>query len=357
MSENPKPWGSNFVVGADHNGQKIAQIYTKGVDYCIYRFEGHDGFRYSWSHVNKNKANSELLDRAIRRFELLVNKAQKRFKRVHIDTINSAEISALRSIFRANYESEIDQILADLDSEINDTPAVARTLGVSKDYCVWMNKENNVSYRIREGSEFEQVTAEYTRIKALAHALLPDKHLAPFYTRLGAALVVACKNKDRQNVADIFSPLESLLNELVQNELRTKLILITVALSAILIGVGLLVFYNIAMPNFLKLGTVAATAGVAGALISFLERSKKADIRINDLPVLTILGSTCRVGLGALFGVIAFSATEIGLAFSVFKGNSYGLLLLGVAAGFSERLIPDMLISIAKDTPSKESTV
>ena len=56
-----------------------------------------------------------------------------------------------------------------------------------------------------------------------------------------------------------------------------------------------------------------------------------------------------RILLGGVFGFIAFILSQMGFAFSILKESSIGLIFIGVASGFSERLIPELLQNIAKE--------
>lgn len=86
-----------------------------------------------------------------------------------------------------------------------------------------------------------------------------------------------------------------------------------------------------------------ATAGVAGSAISVLSRSSRLPLDKEAGVTLTVIQGGLRPLLGALFAEFALIAYKGDLAFSFAKDHPYALIAIAWIAGFSERLVPEMM--------------
>lgn len=346
----------DFLVGATLDGDEITNIYAKNPNHVIFRTKGTRSIRYRW---NNDGFPADLVDQrneAIAALEASFGRAETKFKGEKPAVITSCIVASLRQVLKLRNFDSVDEIISKLDLLVSESIAVTEIFGRGKNYCVWINEKEEIHWRVSQNTvASEQAISEFIRLRALAEATLSIKYHARLKRRLAAALVSCLHSPEEPSVEINFGPLKSWLIDTSHNEVKLKLLLWVTVFSTALMMVGLL-FYCKGWTIFNDNNwIIVVTAGVAGALISFLERSKSMVINVNELPYLLLLSNVSRIALGGLFGIIAYSAIKTGVAFSIFKGSKYGLLLVGVAAGFSERLIPDLIGSITSEKKDESS--
>jgi hypothetical protein len=98
------------------------------------------------------------------------------------------------------------------------------------------------------------------------------------------------------------------------------------------------------------IGLLCFSAGAVGALVSVMSRLSSGKVRVDwefGKDTLRTLGSL-RPFVGAVFGLITFLALKsgvIGIDLAQKAGSSYYFVVFAFAAGFSERLAQDMLLT------------
>ena len=98
------------------------------------------------------------------------------------------------------------------------------------------------------------------------------------------------------------------------------------------------------------IGLLCFSAGAVGALVSVMSRLSSGKVRVDwefGKDTLRTLGSL-RPFVGAVFGLITYLALKsgvIGIDLANKAGSSYYFVVFSFAAGFSERLAQDMLLS------------
>jgi len=93
----------------------------------------------------------------------------------------------------------------------------------------------------------------------------------------------------------------------------------------------------------LRLYLGAALLGSLGALISVLTRYSSMGVDHFPGRSLSMLGGAARIALGALFGPVAVLAAQAGLLLTLVLEKPGGPYLIAILAGFSERIVPDLL--------------
>jgi hypothetical protein len=98
------------------------------------------------------------------------------------------------------------------------------------------------------------------------------------------------------------------------------------------------------------IGLLCFSAGAVGALVSVMSRLSSGKVRVDwefGKDTLRTLGSL-RPFVGAVFGLITFLALKsggIGIDLANTAGSSYYFVVVSIAAGVSERLAQDLLLS------------
>lgn len=326
---------SEMKVGGYYLGKKIRSIPFKSKDAIIFHLEHDPEVLYKYTNKKFSPFVSKL--------DTLSHVAEVKFKSIKFDSLTNLKVTILKRIFDECDTIELNKLLSIYESAIEKHLGVKRIIGRDSHFCIFQLEDATFEFRHKQSSdEINLAIAEYTRVQAIAETLLPEKEQLKFGKRLAAALNYAFKS--RSSGEDLFSALERVAAGSLQNDVRLKLLTITssVAIVVMFLATGLY-YISYQSPSFASYCLISGTGGIAGALISFLERSKSTIINENDLALLVISNSVCRILLGGLFGAIACAATSAELAFSLFKSSKPALLILGIAAGFSERLIPDVL--------------
>lgn len=336
----------NYKKGTQiDNGKIVDTIFSKSSKHIIYTLEGSKRICYEYefsSHETQNHLNS---------LSILILRAEDKFKNTAADDITKRAIPIFDLIFRENTE-KISFYLAALDEYINQREVVKEIIGFSDKYVIWINSKNETDFIYwAPRNNLNTAMAEYFRLRALGLSFIPDGLRKKFSFQLGAALAEVFETS--KNTISIFKESEALISKTIENSLRTKYTGATTATAilAILTSLFAVNYFNFSSLTIASIYTTVG--GIIGAFISIQERAKSIKCQIHD-PIETIVFQAfVRMMLGGIFGFISFIASQMGVAFGVFKDNIIGLVLIGIAAGFSERLIPEILQTITKEKSPK----
>ena len=235
-----------------------------------------------------------------------------------------------------------------LEDFINNKPAVVDILGYSDNHVVWLNEKNEPDFVFWGALEkFSPTLAEYFRLRAVGLSFIPSKERKKFSSQLGAALSKTFLVKSTAQAA--FKDVELLISKTIENSLRTKYTFTTTAAAATSIFLCMVILRYFYTTEFATNCLYTISGGIIGSFISVHERARMIKCEVHD-PIGTIVfQAIVRILLGGVFGFIAFILSQMGFAFSILKESSIGLIFIGVASGFSERLIPELLQNIAKE--------
>jgi hypothetical protein len=91
---------------------------------------------------------------------------------------------------------------------------------------------------------------------------------------------------------------------------------------------------------------VAVGMGSLGAVVSVAQRFHEIRIERFSSRLYTSIGGMMRVVLGALFGAVILLFQKGGLVLSAVEQNLFAVAAVAFIAGFSERLIPDLVVRL-----------
>lgn len=335
-----------YVTGAElPDGTIIDYVFSKGRNYVIFQRKGRRSISYKWKALKPEQRT------LISKFESLEAKAQRKFRGAHFNDFNPLLISTLRAVFQdANFETTTEAF-CELENYINVTGEVKAVIAQTTEFVVWLDDRDMVRYHCNAHLVgVEHSIAEYTRLKALGISVLPDSSKKHFFRQLGASLASALRLKPGPETVNLFQPIEDLIQSILENHLRIKYLALTSISACLLIWAAFVAYQFNILHDFLHGSLVGVSGGFLGAMISVLERSKTLHVAVSESPSLIVFHGTMRIVLGGAFGFIAFAAAKSGLAFSILNTTNAALLLLGIVAGFSERLIPELIQSISTKT-------
>ena len=171
---------------------------------------------------------------------------------------------------------------------------------------------------------------------------MPEEHKRTAYLLLGKALFRALDSSPPEDGLDaVFGPVDDFVTERCEQPARLAYLLSFVKAAAILVGVltVLLFFVGDATGRDVLLG---ALAGALGATVSVAQRGKLLAVDTEAPEALVRLQAGSRAYLGAVFGAFLVVAVKADIVMGV-ADNSFALVVMAAAAGFSERLVPDLI--------------
>ena len=99
---------------------------------------------------------------------------------------------------------------------------------------------------------------------------------------------------------------------------------------------------------------LGCAAGTIGSLVSTLQRVQSLEYRRFMSWFHIAWQGFTRVVLGMTFGGIAVVAMQADLLLGAFKQDMFAIFVAAMAAGFSERLIPDLLTRVSQDSETEK---
>jgi hypothetical protein len=192
---------------------------------------------------------------------------------------------------------------------------------------------------------------EFQRLIAIANSALAKRHRPQLAFHLGSALYGAFLSKDDNAVLVFFEGPRAFIERKCAEQGRMRYILLSMAVACgVLFVLGLLYLgrndlyiLRDAEPSVLVSLFLGLTGGTIGAVISIVQRSKTLVVDPMDTPGYLALQGMIRVLLGTIFGGFLIIGSLAGISFGVFKDDLFALAALSVIAGFSERLVPDIM--------------
>ncbi|MBD9631402.1 hypothetical protein [Pseudomonas sp. PDM19] len=332
------------------NGSTVTRIHSKSSDFIIYSVDHQTSAYWSWT------CRSPEVDDGLHKLNLLLSAIEKKFMGIPTNELDGLVVSALRVIFRSRNTEKIEDALSALEKAIESKTGVQTIISKSSNFIVWISANGNIGYHVRNLDDITESINQYTKIKSLAEAMLPKEHKQVFNLRLGAILATSFRERPGANAPILFKPLEDLIHRLAENKLRIHYIFTTTLTAATFVSISFFAYILTIFPNFLHASLAAVCGGFLGTFVSVLERSNGIRISEYESPNLIILQGSLRVFLGGIFGFIAYATAVTGFAFTIFSDTTAKLLLLGIVAGFSERLIPDLIQGISTERKNQNSS-
>ena len=206
---------------------------------------------------------------------------------------------------------------------------------------VWHTECNRVQYEY-VGVQYDEapVISKFNNISALIPASLPESVKETLAYELSASLYCALVSDGLDEGLGYFQKIEQKINQIKTPDEAKSLLIITSFKFLMIVTVLLIVLYQ---TNFLDLNTiyVCMLTGGIGAFCSLLYRNNTINIELTSDTYIEIQGVILTI-TGVIAGTVTYIFAESNIAFGFVKDNYYGLLAICIAAGFSERLIPDL---------------
>jgi len=346
----------SVVVGEIYDGARVDAIYgARSHAYIVYEAGGRLRHNAVDSGVPFHTAAEAMAAEVMDDADIELNGA-------YASRIRTLLGSALVRAFEANSEDGVGRAFQRLRKFIAASIPVKRVFGRTRDYIVFTNREGIVEWQADSTPPAMLATlGEFQRLNQLARLTLTDTDLTAYSEIIGQELVGAFR------VALSGAPLPTTESSFVSareyvgvrsgatvgNRYIAANLIVGLAFGAVAITCK--IFPPFWLAKDARLLAIGALAGLIGTIISVLERSASLTVANYATSSQMWFQAIVRCTLGLIFGSIVVIAIKGNVAFGAFKANSYGVFVLAVVAGFSERLVPDLLDSLAK-TASGQST-
>ncbi len=334
---------SVYNVGDEFKGVKIARIVLQYSDAIV--FTTATGGIYFYHQCGARG------DAALTEFYRCSTKSAGKLKQAYGRQVNNLLGSAIAEALSVPDENDVKPAFNGVDQFIDQHGPIVHIFGYGDGWVVFFDPAGELVCEYATVTESTApLLSEFYRLQQEAKSSLLPEENAALSKILGTELSIALQQVPAPAIDTAFSASRDFIK--LRNESRMRAWYIGSSLSVALIF-GLIAWIAIRNDQGLLLGTIG---GIIGATISVLQRSATLEIK-RFLPTSqVVLQGTVRVTLGLLFGLLIVAASRTNVALGTFAASANSLFLAGVAAGFSERFVPDLLTKITTDGNSKTTT-
>jgi hypothetical protein len=287
----------------------------------------------------------------------LQDKLHRKTKGIRYEESRTLYINCLISSLELEGEDYFNRNLREFETFVNNCEEIDNIISHTSDYIVWLSGIE-CQYFIHENkSTYEPAIIEFNKFRTLSNSTLPSIYKPIFERHLAAALATSFLQRD--NSKEHFKEAEDFLTKIISTKTKMQYVVSLFCSSSILISILYLIScfsYQLSIPRILNNALPIMQAGILGAFISTFERSKSLNITARESPELIIFYGLFRVLFGCIFGFISYLFVNSGFAFAIFKDSNSAIILLGIVAGFSERLIPDLIYNVSEQSKNLTKT-
>lgn len=341
------PAGSPFMsacVGGTFDGLTIDYLYGADKGYIVFESKGVLHFHTDDSLSFLREASDMLYTLSAR--------VESDLGGAYWSTTRSLLGNALVQAFDATSAGGVAAAFKTVEDFITEHLPV-QVFGRGTDYAVFMDKNGVVrwDYPAYPAALLPAIT-EFEKSMVVATTVMQDVHQKMAKQILGNELTVAFRSgANMPPLSEVFAASRDFIYKRVQatatNSYVAASLVAALGFGAVLLAC--IVWSPTRIVHQAHLLAVGALAGMIGASISVLQRS--ATLEITPFALKSQLGvqAVVRMTLGIIFGALTVIAVKGKVAFGAFDWNNDMLFIFAVAAGFSERLVPDLLTNLAKN--------
>lgn len=244
-------------------------------------------------------------------------------------------------------EAPKDKAEPAINGKVSKSGVVDCMLGESSVASVFTTKDNQLRWKYRANggnvpASLRPAIAHFDTIMSTIKVSVAKPYQRECYHRLGKALFGALHGPEGTEVANQFRAVRLLVRTKAKE--RARLVYVVASLAAtMLLSLFILPLYKYVTNPEIRLITLGGCFGSIGACISVLQRNPSLDIDPWMSNGYLKLQGITRVVLGFIFGCIFALASKANFVLGVVRDNPYPLLVLCIVAGFSERVIPELL--------------
>jgi hypothetical protein len=342
-----KSFNSYIVGDKDSLGRVIKRIYGASPWSIIYS-TGYGNVAYS------HRGLPEHLKCAIAEFSHLDALGRAKLRGAYRKDLADMLGFALASAMESTKDEKPLECFSLVREFIEEKGPIDKVYGYGPDYIIFETKKKQISVEYQQLNETQTAAiAEFNRLINVAECSLPKAYRKTACQMLGDELATAFRAGEA-DVKDIKSAFFQSSREYIetrsQSFVRSRYTIYSLISALVILTILLLVYLYIGPMNKLVIELIVGCAGgVIGALISVMQRGQSlAHERFVPIFYMVFQGFF-RILLGVIFGFLIVVGVKANLALGIVGDNMYSLVLLSVAAGFSERFIPDLLTRIGEE--------
>ena len=226
---------------------------------------------------------------------------------------------------------------------------IAGILGQSSRATVYTTVDNHLRWQIHE-NEGDPLDYQHGALNHFNTLLTRNKQFATGgrkqenFTALGKALFSALNLPEaelEQERIGYFTDVEALINDASAHRAKMNYIGTAIVTAPVLM-IALFLVFVLVLPEY-EAHFIGLIFGALGACVSILHRSPKMKVDSGNHSSAIRMESSLRVILGSIFGFLFVIACQANLVVGVLSENNPALMIFSAVAGFSERLVPDLL--------------
>jgi len=278
--------------------------------------------------------------------------AESYLNKRHLSTVNRLLSDSLSVALQSPEGTDTSTLFAEAQDYIDKyKDEIKSTIATGQEFSIYRTKNDTVQWYHRKLPDYlNKAVEEFESLQSLSNFVLPKSYRPAISRMLGSSLSVAFRKGKDEDVSSTFNDAKKFILSQTESYLRIKLfianLISTVAFLLLLIALFLL-------SNINSVYLFGAGAGILGAMVSALQRNNKISID----PYGSILGlyseSISRLLVGIIFGLFVVVCAKSELALAPFKENIYAIICFSFISGFTERFVPDLMSTMAKNTNLK----
>ena len=237
---------------------------------------------------------------------------------------------------------------------------IKQVFGSGPGFLVFLSNEGKIEWQGNVNDRIAALSSEVSSLYQIGRVRLCKEDQSALVQLLGSELVAGFRaQQSTADAASFFRASRDFVERCVEAIFRSRYIMASI--EAFLLLSAFIIIYLIVYGGSLDSSSGldpsrllgGGFAGMVGALVSVIQRGNSLTLSpFYSVPHVVFQG-ILRMFLGLLFGALAVIAVDAQILLGLLKGNISSLALLCVAAGFSERLIPDLLEQISEQSSKK----
>ena len=306
------------------------------------------------------QADAESLASAETTKKIVTNKKTERIGKATTESDSNKQLAAASPASVETKESATQKKAEDTHTETEKTGKASTTsdsesftpdmtLGDSPVACVFTTTDNQLRWRYKANNgvvpfRLLGAVSEFDSIMTAIAVSVPKAHRKETYHQLGKALFAAFHTPQGTRPGREFRKVRLFVRKKAKERARLSYVLASLATTTVLALVVVTIYFYFRIPaSNLRLVILGGCFGAVGATISVLQRSPSLELDPWVSRRYHALQGVTRIVLGFIFGGIFVIGSKANFVLGVIRNNPYPLLILCIVAGFSERLIPELL--------------
>jgi hypothetical protein len=290
-------------------------------------------------------------------FHKLIIEAEKQLRGAYRRDFSNLIAVSLRSALFTEDGENIESYFTPIRKFIEEKGPIESIYGWGSGFLIYLNKQRFINYEYRElPNRLLPALAEFHRLQHIARASLQETDKNEVASLLGNELAAVFRATEDSDPSSFFVSSKEFITNRSEAILRSKYIRASVFSSFLLLLLLAPVCYYLKITaNDFWVIPLGGLGGVIGATISLIQRG--GALTVNPfVPVShVVFQGLVRVLLGVIFGALLVVASQANITLGIISNNIWSLFIFSVVAGFSERLVPDILERIATQSDSREN--